>query len=91
MRRLNKTLLAAGLLIVAVGGAWAQFVAETRLVVLHASVADKRGKLVTNLDRDSFKIFENGVPQELKLFRREDVPVSLGLIIDNSGSMRPET
>jgi VWFA-related protein len=90
MHRLNKTLLAAGLLIAAVAGAWAQFTAETRLVVLHASVADKRGKLVTNLDRDSFKVFENGVPQELKLFRREDVPVSLGIIIDNSGSMRPK-
>ncbi len=90
MHRLNKTLLAAGLLIAAVGGAWAQFTAETRLVVLHASVSDKRGKLVTNLDRDSFKVFENGVPQELKLFRREDVPVSLGIIIDNSGSMRPK-
>jgi len=90
MHQLNKTLLAAGLLIAAAIGAWAQFVAETRLVVLHASVSDKRGKLVTNLDRDAFKVFENGVPQELKLFRREDVPVSLGLIIDNSGSMRPK-
>ena len=88
MRRLNNTLLAAGLLVVAAAGLWAQFVAETRLVVLHASVADKRGKLVTNLDRDSFKVFENGVPQDLKLFRREDVPVSLGIIIDHSGSMR---
>jgi Ca-activated chloride channel family protein len=88
MHRLNKTLLAAGLLGAAAVSAWAQFTAETRLVVLHASVADKRGKLVTNLDRDAFKIFENGVPQELKLFRREDVPVSLGIIIDNSGSMR---
>jgi Ca-activated chloride channel homolog len=90
MRRLNKTLLASALLVVAAAGAWAQFTAETRLVVLHASVSDKRGKLVTNLDRDSFKVFENGVPQELKLFRREDVPISLGIIIDNSGSMRPK-
>jgi Ca-activated chloride channel homolog len=90
MPRLNKTVLAAGMLLAAVAGAWAQFVAETRLVVLHASVSDKRGKLVTNLDRDSFKIFENGAPQELKLFRREDVPISLGIIIDNSGSMRPK-
>jgi Ca-activated chloride channel homolog len=90
MHRLNKTLFAAGLLIVAAAGAWAQFVAETRLVVLHASVSDKRGKLVTNLNQGSFQIFENGVAQELKLFRREDVPVSLGIIIDNSGSMRPK-
>jgi Ca-activated chloride channel homolog len=87
MHRLNKTLLAAGLLFAA-AGLWAQFVAETRLVVLHASVSDKRGKLITTLTQDDFKIFENGLPQELKLFRREDVPVSLGIIIDNSGSMR---
>jgi Ca-activated chloride channel homolog len=90
MRRLNKTFWAACLLTAIAAAAWAQFTAETRLVVLHASVSDKHGKLITNLDRDSFKVFENGVAQELKLFRREDVPVSLGIIIDNSGSMRPK-
>jgi VWFA-related protein len=62
--------------------------AETRLVVLHASVLDKSGHLVTNLPESAFKVFENGVEQRLKVFRREDVPVSLGLIIDSSGSMR---
>ncbi len=66
---------------------FAQFRADTRLVVLHASVTDKRGKLMTNLDRGAFKIFENGQPQQVKIFRREDVPVSLGIIIDDSGSM----
>jgi Ca-activated chloride channel homolog len=68
-------------------GLWAQFRADTRLVVLHASVVDKKGKLVTNLDRNAFKVFENQQPQQIKLFRREDVPVSLGIIIDDSGSM----
>jgi Ca-activated chloride channel homolog len=66
---------------------WAQFRADTRLVVLHASVVDKKGKLITNLDRGAFKVFENQQPQEIKIFRREDVPVSLGIIIDDSGSM----
>jgi VWFA-related protein len=56
-------------------------------VVLHASVTDKKGKLLTNLKQQSFKIFENGEPQLIKTFRREDVPVSLCLIIDDSGSM----
>jgi Ca-activated chloride channel homolog len=65
------------------------FRAETRLVVLHASVVDRAGKLVTNLPQKAFKIFENGVEQQIKIFRREDVPVSLGLVIDNSGSMKP--
>ena len=65
----------------------AQFRSDTRLVVLHASVVDKKGKLVTNLDQGAFKVFENGQPQQVKIFRREDVPVSLGIIIDDSGSM----
>jgi VWFA-related protein len=66
---------------------FAQFRADTRLVVLHASVTDRKGKLITNLNKDSFRVFENGELQQVKIFRREDVPVSLGLIIDDSGSM----
>ncbi|MFL6464420.1 MAG: VWA domain-containing protein, partial [Bryobacteraceae bacterium] len=65
----------------------AQFRSDTRLVVLHASVNDRKGKLLTNLERNAFKVFENGQPQAVKVFRREDVPVSLGIIIDDSGSM----
>ncbi len=64
------------------------FTADSRLVVVHASVLDQKGKLVTNLQEPAFKVFENGVEQPIKIFRREDVPVSLGIIIDNSGSMR---
>jgi len=66
----------------------AQFTAESRLVVLHVSIADKRGHLVPNLKGNDFKIFENGIQQQLKIFRHEDVPVSMGLLIDDSGSMR---
>jgi Ca-activated chloride channel homolog len=66
----------------------AVFRADTRLVVLHATVVDKSGHLVTNLPQSAFRVYENGVQQHIKLFRREDVPVSMGLIIDNSGSMR---
>lgn len=64
------------------------FRAETRLVVLHATVKNRRGELVTNLERNRFTVFENGKPQPITVFRRDDVPVSLGLVIDNSGSMR---
>lgn len=60
----------------------------TREVLLHATVVDKKGAFVTDLPREAFKVYEDGVEQELKVFRREDVPVSLGLIVDNSGSMR---
>lgn len=65
----------------------AQFSADTRLVVLHASVTDHKGKLITDLNQDAFRVFENGQQQRVKLFRREDIPVSLGIIIDDSGSM----
>jgi VWFA-related protein len=56
-------------------------------VLLHASVVDKSGRLVTDIPQSAFKIFEDGVEQALRLFRREDVPVSMGIIVDNSGSM----
>jgi Ca-activated chloride channel homolog len=63
------------------------FTADTRLVLLHASVIDKSGKLITDVPQSAFKVYENGVEQPIKIFRREDVPVSMGVIIDNSGSM----
>ena len=66
----------------------ATFHAETRLVVLHVLVTNGRGELVTNLDRGAFSVYEDGRRQSITLFRRDDVPTSLGLIIDNSGSMR---
>ncbi len=66
----------------------AVFRADTRLVVLHTTVVDRNGHLVTNLPREDFNVFENGVQQQIKVFRREDIPVSMGLIVDNSGSMR---
>ncbi|MBI4892519.1 MAG: VWA domain-containing protein [Acidobacteria bacterium] len=61
---------------------------DTRLVVLHCAVMDRKGNLITNLPQTAFKVYENNVEQPIKLFRREDVPVSLGIIVDNSGSMR---
>jgi Ca-activated chloride channel family protein len=64
------------------------FRAETRLVVLHATVKNSRGELVTNLERGAFTVYENRKRQPIVLFRRDDVPVSLGILVDNSGSMR---
>jgi Ca-activated chloride channel family protein len=64
------------------------FRSDTRLVVLPTTVLDKSGHLVTTLPKEAFTVFENGVQQQIKQFKREDVPVSLGLVIDNSGSMR---
>ena len=60
---------------------------DARLVVLHCAVLDSSGRLVTNLNQQQFKVFENKIEQPVKVFRREDIPVSMGLVIDNSGSM----
>src|SRR5205823_13773021 len=57
-------------------------------VVLHATVVDEKQRLITNLTRNAFQVFENGQPQPITSFRQEDVPVAMGIVIDNSGSMR---
>jgi Ca-activated chloride channel homolog len=66
----------------------ATFSTEARLVQLPVTVSDKGGRLINNLPQSAFQVFENGVQQTIKLFKPEDVPISLVLIIDNSGSMR---
>jgi Ca-activated chloride channel homolog len=64
------------------------FKKQVEEVMLHATVVDEQGRLVTGLDRSAFTVFERGVPQAITSFRREDVPVALGIVVDNSGSMR---
>ena len=54
------------------------FHVDTRLVVLHATVRDSRGELVTRLERKAFTVYENGKRQPILIFRNDDVPVSLG-------------
>ncbi len=61
---------------------------EVDEVTLHATVVDDKNHLITNLDRGDFTVFEDGQPQKLISFRREDIPVAMGIVIDNSGSMR---
>jgi Ca-activated chloride channel family protein len=57
-------------------------------VVLNATVLDDKLHLVNNLVKDDFKVFEDGVPQTITSFQHQDIPVSLGILVDNSGSMR---
>ena len=64
------------------------FRTEAREVVLHATVVDDRNRLVTTLQRPDFTVLENGQPQQIRQFKREDYPVAMGIVIDNSGSMR---
>ena len=61
---------------------------DVDLVVLHASVRDRKGGFIGGLRKENFRVFENAVPQEIRVFQSEDVPVAVGLIVDNSGSMR---
>ncbi len=56
-------------------------------VRLNASVLDSTGRTVQTLDKDVFHVYEDGVPQTIASFRHEDLPVSLGILIDSSGSM----
>src|SRR6202790_26824 len=64
------------------------FKKEEQEVMLHATVVDDQRRLVTNLDKSAFTVFEDGVAQKPTSFHRDDVPVAMGIVIDNSGSMR---
>jgi Ca-activated chloride channel family protein len=64
------------------------FRAEVQEVTLRATVVDEHRRPVTTLDRNAFQVFEDGKPQPITFFRREDIPVALAVVIDNSGSMR---
>ena len=64
--------------------------ASSELVVLPVTVTDKHGQLVTDLSRDRFVVFDNGRRQDVGLFSSEDTPVTIGLVLDNSASMRPK-
>ena len=56
-------------------------------VRLNAAVLDNNGRAIQDLNRDAFHVYEDGVPQTISSFRHEDLPVSLGILIDSSGSM----
>ena len=57
------------------------------VVVLHATAQNHKGALVAGLGKDDFQIYEDGVLQPIKYFGHEDIPVTVGLVVDNSGSM----
>ena len=65
------------------------FSTASDLVVVHATIKDRSGAYVTGLTRDAFAVLEDGRPQNAQLFTGEDAPVTVGLLIDSSGSMQP--
>ena len=58
------------------------------LVALQATVSDKKGGFASDLREQDFQVYEDGVRQTIRLFRHEDVPVTVGLVVDHSGSMK---
>ena len=67
----------------------AAFASRSELVVLRVSVVDRRAGFVSGLPRESFVVREDGRPQPIRFFETEDTPVTVGLVIDSSGSMQP--
>ncbi|MGA2890047.1 MAG: VWA domain-containing protein [Terracidiphilus sp.] len=63
---------------------------DANLVILNATVLDRHNALVSGLFKDDFQVYENHVLQSIKHFSHEDIPVTVGLVIDNSGSMGPK-
>ncbi|MBV8437694.1 MAG: VWA domain-containing protein [Silvibacterium sp.] len=57
-------------------------------VLLNCTVVDEKGRLVRDLDRANFRVWEDGVPQSIASLQQQDLPVSMGILVDNSGSMR---
>jgi VWFA-related protein len=68
----------------------AQISIDVNLVVLHATVRDRQGRLVSDLREQDFQVYEDGQPQRIKAFKREDIPITAGLVVDHSASMRPK-
>jgi len=60
---------------------------DVELTLVNVTVSDPYGRLVTGLEPDNFRVFENNVEQEIQFFSSEDVPISIGVIFDLSGSM----
>src|ERR1700722_10968201 len=61
-----------------------------RLVLLDVSVKDSAGGFVSGLVKDNFKVSENGKVQPITQFANSDIPVTAGIAVDESGSMRPK-
>jgi VWFA-related protein len=64
-----------------------QISVDLNLVVLPVTVRDSKGGFASNLTKDNFEVYEDGVKQSIRLFRHEDIPVTAGIVVDHSGSM----
>src|SRR3954451_12760037 len=62
---------------------------DVDLVEVHVNVTDEHDRPIGNLTKTNFSLIEDRVPQDISVFKHEDIPVSLGLVIDNSRSIEP--
>jgi Ca-activated chloride channel homolog len=79
---------ALALIFLIVPAGLAQMRVDVDLVVLPATVQDRHGQRVSDLQQADFAVYEDRVAQRIRLFRHEDIPVTVGLVVDHSGSMR---
>ena len=63
---------------------------NAELVQLHVRVIDRNNRPINNVPQAEFHVFEDGVPQKIESFTREEVPISYGLAVDTSGSLRSQ-
>ena len=84
--RMLTAAIVLGVLAGSVSGQKANFSSESQVVVLHVAVRDRKG-YVTGLEQTAFRVLENRQPQHVSFFSNQDTPVTVGLIIDSSGSM----
>ena len=63
---------------------------DVRLLVLDVSVKDRKGRFVPHLTKDNFTVFEDGKPQQITIFAHDDLPVTVGILVDESFSMKPK-
>ena len=78
---------ALGLILIFGAASQAQIRVDVDLVVLPATVQDRHGQRVSDLQQANFAVYEDRVAQRIRLFQHEDIPVTVGLVIDHSGSM----
>jgi Ca-activated chloride channel family protein len=62
---------------------------KVRMVQVDAVVRDRAGRMIENLTKDDFEVFEDGLPQEIQSFSRDELPLAVALVIDRSGSVGP--
>jgi len=84
----SGVVIALALLLLAGGINGGQLSVNVDLVVLQATVRDKKGLPVSDLREEDFRVYEDGVRQSIRVFKHEDIPVTVGLVVDHSGSMR---